>query len=66
MAIGINLDDDTNYYGSDNSDLEGKTVLTNKEIESLAEDLANGICIDDSWQDRYDIAFNLIHKRYGV
>lgn len=55
------------YYESKIEELSSiKPKLSNKDIEELAEDIANEISIDDSWKDRYDVAFNLIHKKYGI
>lgn len=55
------------YYESKIEELSSiKPKLSNKDIEELAEDIANEISIDDGWKDRYDIAFNLIHKKYGI
>lgn len=53
------------YYESQIEQLKAKPKLSIQEIEELAELIADDIDLAYSWKERYDVAFNKIHERYG-
>lgn len=53
------------YYESQIEELKAKPKLSNADIEELAESIADVIDLIYSWQERYDVAFNKIHEKYG-